>query len=98
MASEPGPPVRGDNTWTVTVHDPPGVAVGVLDIKTVPYMPDHGHGTAVIATSAATSQPGEYVIAPINLWMKGYWTIRLALLTSTERELDRVTFAFCVEP
>lgn len=96
-SSTPGPPRRGNNDWVVQVLDPASAPRDGLVIEVVPYMPDHGHGTAVQAIVTALGG-GRYRIAKVNLFMSGYWTIRLGLVDSAmgPDELDDVTFAFCV--
>jgi hypothetical protein len=44
-----------------------------------PYMPDHGHGTSI--TPVATGEgSGDYQVAPLYLFMSGYWEITLSML------------------
>lgn len=41
----PDPPVSGDTTLTVTIHDAAtDEALTGLDLAVTPWMPDHGHG------------------------------------------------------
>ena len=96
-ASVPGPPEKGDNHWTVQVHDATGAAVNDLGIDVIPFMPDHGHGTPVAEIVTATGAEGLYEIDRVNLWMRGLWTNRVVLRDAQGAELDRVTFAFCID-
>jgi hypothetical protein len=80
VKSEPGPPAKGDNTWTVSVADgATGTGLGGLTISVTPYMPDHGHGSPrqVVVTPAADA--GTYVLTPLYLFMGGYWEVTFDL-------------------
>jgi hypothetical protein len=98
LSSDPGPPARGDNAWTVQVVDDQEIARDDIDIAVFPFMPDHGHGTPVTAEVTPSGTDGVYAIDPINLYMPGFWVVRLTLLDQgTGAELDRVLYRFCVE-
>lgn len=97
VASVPGPPEKGDNHWTVQVHDATGAARDDLGLDVIPWMPDHGHGTPVAESVTATGVDGVYEIDRVNLWMRGLWTNRISILDPQGAELDRVTFAFCID-
>jgi hypothetical protein len=72
----PGDWVKGSNTWDVEVKDTAGDDLPGLSIVTVPYMPDHGHGTSI--TPLTTDEGGgRYVLSPLYLYMGGYWEITL---------------------
>jgi hypothetical protein len=72
----PGPEVKGVNTWSVSITDGSGAPVDGLTVDASPYMPDHRHGTTV--TSVTTAQGGgSYQIAPLYLYMTGYWEVTL---------------------
>ncbi len=92
--SQPSPPSRGDNTWTVEIVDSAGAPVDDVTIDTRPRMPDHGHGTPKVAEFSAKGAPGSYEITPVNLWMPGYWEVTLSL---SGEATDEVTFKFCVD-
>ncbi len=99
LESDPAPPFEGDNRWTVRVLDPGGEPLSGLTIEVYPFMPDHGHGTAVQAVVTPVSPDGTYEIEPLNLFMSGVWVVRLTLVDpATSTELDRVKYAFCVGP
>jgi hypothetical protein len=96
VSADPAPPVRGDNTWVVAVSDASGPLADAQISEVTPFMPDHGHGTAVSAVVSATDSPGEFEIAPINLYMVGLWEVTLAIDVGDGTH-DEVMFAFCVE-
>ena len=89
VASDPAPPVRGNNTWSVKVTDGAGGAVNGASLAVTPFMPDHGHGTSVKAAINAKGD-GVYEITPLYLFMPGVWKITIANGT------DSVDFFFCV--
>jgi hypothetical protein len=93
LSSDPGPPLRGSNTWTVKIMDGSGAPVPNPTIKVTPFMPDHGHGTSIIAT--ATPQPdGTVTITPLYLFMPGVWRVTLDITSSAGN--DSIVFYFCI--
>lgn len=95
VAAEPAEPIRGDNTWTVQVTDPDGNPLEGMSIDASPWMPDHGHGTAVEEEVVELSA-GEFELSPLNLFMAGYWEVTLEL-TDADGGTDEVMVAVCVE-
>lgn len=95
--ASPAPPERGDNTWRVAVTDDTGTPLPDLAIEVEPYMPDHMHGTSIAAHVTPGDAPGEYVIAPVNMFMPGLWQVTLYLSLPDGGE-DSVQFDFCVDP
>jgi YtkA-like len=98
MSIAPAPVIRGDNTWVVQINSMANNVVGSpMDGATVtgtPYMPAHQHGSPIIAAVTPTGNPGEYSIAPINMWMPGIWQTTVAVTSGSTS--DRAVFAFCV--
>ncbi len=97
VGAEPAPPSRGDNTWTVRVLDPSGVARDDLDIDVEPYMPDHTHGSTVRCEVEPGPERGTYVLTPLNLFMPGLWDVTLRMEADDLGE-DAVKFTFCIDP
>lgn len=95
VSANPAPPFKGDNSWIVDFTDPEGVALVEPTITVVPMMPDHGHGTPVVAAVSPTTTAGRYTIEPVNLFMAGLWEITLDVTVGGEQ--DSVVFSFCVE-
>ena len=94
MASVPAPPIQGNDTWTVQIATAAGAPAGGLTIGVVPFMPDHGHGTSIQAI--VTDQgSGVYQMAPLYLFMEGYWTITLNLQGGSAAP-DSVMFPVCI--
>jgi hypothetical protein len=95
VSADPAPPRLGDNTWVLRFTDSGGAALDGLDITVTPMMPDHGHGTPVVAVVTPTEAAGEYSIAPVNLFMVGYWEITFEMTQGDQQ--DSIMFGFCVE-
>jgi YtkA-like len=89
---DPAPPAKGTNTWTVKLLDGAGNVVTGGTIMATPYMPDHGHGTAV-APETTPSGDG-YMITPLYLFMPGLWQITLQAMTPAGD--DSAVFNFCI--
>ncbi len=98
LGSVPGPPPRGNSAWDLRLTDAAAIARDDLALRITPFMPDHGHGTAVVAHVTAAGADGRYHVAPVNLWMPGLWSIRVAVADAAAPtvELDAITFWFCV--
>jgi len=94
LQSEPGPPSKGNNAWTVQILDSAGVPVDGMTMKATPFMPDHAHGTGVKAVVTPTGSDGTYGIAPLYLFMAGYWEVTLNLTSGSTR--DDVVFPVCI--
>jgi len=93
MSSDPGPPIKGTNAWTIAVTDAAGQPVDGATITVTPYMPDHNHGTSVKAVVTPLSG-GSYAIAPLYFFMAGLWQTTLQVQSGDSS--DSVVFAFCV--
>jgi hypothetical protein len=95
VSSEPAPPSRGDNTWTVQLStmSAPATPVSGASMSVIPYMPAHDHtsGKAVIVTPM--SEAGQYKLDPVNLFMPGVWEITLDV---SGANADSVVFKFCL--
>ena len=95
VSADPAPPSRGDNTWVLSFADSEGEPLDGLDIEVSPMMPDHGHGTSIVAEVNPTGVAGEYTLAPVNMFMVGYWEITLDVTLGDQH--DEIMFRFCVE-
>ncbi|HLU68919.1 MAG TPA: FixH family protein, partial [Kofleriaceae bacterium] len=47
VESDPGPPAKGDNAWTLQLVDADQQPVDGATVTVTPFMPDHGHGTPI---------------------------------------------------
>ena len=95
LGSEPGPPQKGNNTWTIEVSDAAAAPQAGLTVVVEPFMPDHGHGTTVKAMVEPLASPGQYRLSPVNLFMDGVWEVRL-VLSSPAGVQDAATFNVCI--
>jgi hypothetical protein len=95
VSADPAPPARGDNSWVLSFVDSGGAPLDGLEIAVTPTMPDHGHGTPVAAVVAPTGDAGQYGVAPVNLFMVGYWEITFEITQGDMQ--DSLVFGFCVE-
>lgn len=94
VASVPAPPAKGTDTWTVQIADSGGALVDGLTMSATPFMPDHNHGTSVRAV-VTDMGGGTYEIAPLYLFMEGFWQITLALQPAAGTS-DSVIFPVCI--
>ncbi len=96
LQAEPPEQIVGDNAWLFEL-DQGGEPMGGLSDSVVvtPFMPDHGHGTAV-AVSVAEIAPGQYELSPVNLRMPGYWLITVEIAIA-EGDTEVAQFGVCVE-
>jgi YtkA-like len=94
VASDPGPPAKGTDTWTVRILDQGGAPLDGLEMTALPFMPDHGHGTSVKAVVSPLGG-GTYTVAPLYLYMPGYWEVTLNLKTAAGTK-DSVMFPICI--
>ena len=91
VQSNPGPPARGTDTWTMMVTDAAGAPMPGLSLSVLPFMPDHGHGTSVDASVTATGG-GSYTVAPLYFFMPGVWRTTFTSATPA----DTAVFFFCI--
>ncbi len=97
--SQPGPPQKGDNIWTLAIKNSSGAAQPAATVTVTPFMPDHGHGSPIRAEVSELSAPaggGQYRASPVNLFMPGLWQITVAAQTPAGAS-DSAVFAFCIE-
>ena len=95
VSSTPPPARKGVYTWSVAVLDPASQPFDAATFTVVPLMPDHGHGTGPVTVTATGG--GGYTLSGMDLFMTGYWTIRLGVRDAGSTELDFARFAFCVD-
>lgn len=95
--ASPAPPDKGKNYWLVELEatgDTTPVDGATMSVQE--FMPDHGHGsTPPLPTVTPTGDPGQYTIDDIDLWMPGYWEVRVDV--DKDSSTDRVVFPFCIE-
>lgn len=91
--SDPAPPARGDNTWTLEISDSTGTAISDATVTVSQKMVDHGHGGAKIINVTSLGD-GSYKAAPVNFNMSGYWENYFDVKTATVD--DQVDVKICV--
>ena len=91
VQSDPAPPARGNDVWTMHVTDAAGQPLSNLSLTVLPFMPDHGHGTSV-NPSVSVKGAGNYSVSPLYFFMPGVWRIRFTPAGSS----DTTDFWFCI--
>jgi len=92
---DPTSPVIGVNTWTLELADATGQPVDSAMITIKPWMPDHNHGTQVVASATPMTVSGEYQVKPLYLFMAGLWQITFTVQAGTAAA-DTVVFSICL--
>ncbi|MCP4803816.1 MAG: FixH family protein [Proteobacteria bacterium] len=90
LVSDPSPPDKGDNIWTITVTEGGAAAEG-LAVEIEPFMSEHGHGTNPATFAATEGDAGVYTGEPMDLFMGGIWDI------TVRAGDDEVSWQFCLE-
>ncbi len=99
LESNPGPPVKGTNTWDIEVDEAAtGTPLDGLDINVTPWMPDHGHGTSMPVVVTPTGSGGRYTLAPVFLRMSGFWQVKLTIVGTMVGAgvTDNATLPICI--
>jgi hypothetical protein len=103
-AADPAPPASMmNNTWTVKVVDASGKPVtgATISLPTSdplwsfaydPYMPRHGHGTAIVPT--VTNNGDGTAVLVMDLSMSGVWDVFVEAKDGAT--VDGAMFAFCL--
>ena len=96
LDAQPAPPTKGTNVLTLQVMDAAGAPVNGASVTVVPFMPDHGHGSAVMPVVTALGADGKYTVEKLYLAMAGLWELRVNVTAPGAAPSD-VTFAFCLD-
>ena len=94
MDTSPTPPLIGENVWTIEVLDHDGNPVEGCTVTAGTWMPDHQHGSPIIAQSTELGG-GMYDVEIIDLFMPGLWEITLNI-TGPTGSSDKVVFKFWI--
>ena len=94
ISATPAPPERGDNTWTLEVHDASGSPLSGATVTVTPTMPLHGHGTDPAQPAGVDRGDGAYAVSPVNLFMPGAW--KNVVRVERDGAADLAEFWFCV--
>lgn len=94
VSATPEVPSNTDNFWTVALADADMNPVDAATIVAVPYMVDHGHGTAPQLATAMGE--GRYELGPITLTMPGFWEVTLEVTLADGAKTSAI-YAICVQ-
>jgi hypothetical protein len=94
VLSDPSPPERYNNDWTIDFTTADGTPVTDLSMMKTSqtWMPYHGHGWR--ATSVPMSEPGRYKVT-LNFNMRGYFQIKLETM-SANLGAEEIVFDYCL--
>lgn len=92
VSSDPTPPARGNNKWSVRIEKNGQPQTGAM-IEVTSFMPKHGHGSSVAPTIMPSGDA--YTIDPIYLFMPGLWQITIK--ATVGMATDSAVFTFCIE-
>src|SRR5579883_202186 len=98
QSSMPGPPYKGNNTWTVQLLDASGKPLSGAMFTWLPgdksvWMPEHGHGSQV-TLQVTDNGDGTYAITPLYFFMVGLWQVTLQ--ATVNGMTDTAVYTFCV--
>jgi hypothetical protein len=97
LDSDPAPPIKGTNNWTIELTDASGAPIDGAAITAFPYMPDHGHGTSVKPTVTSMGS-GKYSVDNVLLFMPGLWQTTLTVtMPGATKSAGSVVYSFCVD-
>jgi len=85
----------GLNEMDIIVHDKLDSDVTGGNVSVTPWMPDHGHGTAMVPMVMERGG-GTYSARNIDITMPGRWQLKINI--SNVRTSDEATFEFMVSP
>ena len=98
ISTDPGPPDRGDNTWTLQVLDATDAAMSITALQGSPFMPAHNHGTSPADHAGISTDQVTWTVGPFDLFMPGLWELRVAILLDEPTDAERqAIIPFCVE-
>jgi hypothetical protein len=94
VEATPSPPAKGNNDMTLEIVDANHQPVDGATVTVTPFMPDHGHGSAVTPV-VTPSAAGKYVVSKIYLAMAGLWKITISVQSGGSTQ--EAAFQFCVD-
>jgi hypothetical protein len=95
MDSTPAPPAKLTNAMTFQLLDAGGLPVDGATLSVVPFMPDHGHGSAVKPT-VTPKGGGVYAATDLYYPMAGLWRVTVTVELPNAAPQD-VAFSFCID-
>jgi len=95
MSATPAPPAKLTNELTLKVLDAAGQPLDGATLSVVPFMPDHGHGSA-IKPAVAPRGGGVYDVSNLYYPMPGLWRVTVTIQLPGVAAQD-VAFSFCID-
>ena len=95
MEATPAPPAKLTNAMTLQVVDAAGLPVEGASLSVVPFMPDHGHGSAIKPT-VTPKGGGVYAVTNLYYPMPGLWRVTVTIQMPNIAAQD-VAFSFCID-
>jgi YtkA-like len=95
MESTPAPPAKLTNAMTLQLLDAGGLPLDGATLSVLPFMPDHGHGSAVTPT-VTPKGGGVYAVANLYFPMPGLWRVTVTVQLPDTAPQD-VAFSFCID-
>jgi hypothetical protein len=92
----PAPPAKGTNVMTLQVLDGAGKPLDGASVQVTPFMPDHGHGSAVPPVVTPAGSDGKYAVDKVYLAMAGLWQLTITV-TPAGGTRGEVVFSFCLD-
>ena len=93
VQSDPAPPARAVNTWTLHVTDPSGTALPNVSLAVDTLMPDHGHKSTTVP-QITNKGGGDYTATLLDLFMPGVWHV---WFFPSATPTDTADYYFCVQ-
>ncbi len=99
LTSEPGPPEKHENVWTIAITDnaTEEPVTGAM-VMARPWMTEHEHGSSPehFAFEESADAPGTYSVT-LDLFMGGLWEVFVTVGPMGEEPMDEASFMFCIE-
>lgn len=96
VEATPGPMVKGTNEMTIQLTDGADAPVEATVDVVKPFMPDHGHSSAVKPVVRSLGG-GKYAVADIYLAMAGLWKITVTVQEPGGSGVQEANFNFCLD-
>ena len=95
MSATPAPPAKLSNELSLQLLDASGQPLEGATLSVVPFMPDHGHGSAVKPT-VTPKGGGVYDVTKLYYPMPGLWRVTVTIQLPNAVPQD-VAFSFCID-
>lgn len=95
VSATPAPPAKLTNELSLQLLDAGGQPVDGATLSVVPFMPDHGHGSA-IKPAVTPKGGGMYDVTNLYYPMPGLWRVTVTVQMPNVAAQD-VAFSFCID-